>query len=92
MQGWYLPELSLLSMCGGNGAAIFDALSGIAVLVPSVCRYGLLRHLVCVTPPPTTTPCTPSLVWSECLTEDKAERAASVAHLDGASAMCRACG
>lgn len=66
-------------MCGANGAASSDALSVIAVSVPvSVLLWFTLSACMPPSPPPRAA----SVVWSECLSVDKAERAASAAHLD----------
>lgn len=74
------------SMCGANGAASSDALSVIGVFVPiSVLLWFTLSARVHPPPSPPrpyeTPPLAASVVWSECLSVDKAERAASAAHL-----------
>lgn len=73
-------------MSGANGAASSDALSVIGVFVPiSVLLWFTLSARV--HPPPLlpglyeAPPLAASVVWSECLSVDKAERAASAAHL-----------
>lgn len=70
-------------MCGANGAASSDALSVIGVFVPiSVLLW--LTLSACAPPPIPAyqnSPLLASVVWSECLSVDKAERAASAAQL-----------
>lgn len=98
VQWWYLPKLLSPPPCVERMVqpVLMPSLL-LASLCPSVCCYGSLCRPVCIPPPSPprpyeTPPLAASVVWSECLSVDKAERAASAAHLGWASALCRACG
>lgn len=63
-------------MCGANGAASSDALSVIGAH-----QCVAMVHSAPHPHPPLNPPLAASVVRSECLSVDKAERAASAAHL-----------